>query len=113
MKNLQKEFVGRCTPDSLNSRGLFPAETQIQVLWTIRFLLYALTLSHYTVFSAAAAALLLSSVTWPLPALLLPLLVKLFHALIPDVLSKVMNHTCTRESLLTNEAYAPNSAMLS
>lgn len=92
---------------------LFPAETWIQVLWTARFLLCALTLSHYTVFSAAGAVLLLSSVTWPLPALLLPLLVKLFHALIPDVLSKVMNHTCTSESLLTNEAYAPNSAVVS
>lgn len=64
-------------------------------------------------FPAAAAVLLLSSATWPLPALLLPLLVKPFHALIPDVLSKVMNHTCTSESLLTNEAYAPNSAVLS
>lgn len=113
MKNLQKEFVGGCTPDSLNSWGLFSAETQIQVLWTARFLLCALALSHYTVFSAAAAVLLLGSVTWPLPALLLPLLVRPFHALIPDVLSKAMNHICTSESLLTNEAYAPNSAVLS
>jgi len=35
-----------------------------------------------------------------------------FLALIPEVLSKVMNHTCTSESLLTNEASAPDSAML-
>ena len=83
------------------------------MLWTARFLVCALTLSHFIVFSAAAAVLLLGSVTWPLPALLLPLLVKLFRALIPEVLSKVMNHTCTSESLLTNEASAPNSAVLS
>lgn len=71
-----------------------------------------LSLCPITVFSAAAAVLFLDSVTWPLSALLLPLLVKPFHALIPDVLSKGMNHTCTSESLLTNETYAPNSAVL-
>lgn len=114
MKNLQKEFVGGCTPDSLNSRDLFPAEIQIQVLWTPALSGFCFVLSLCPItqfFSATAAVLLLGSVTRPLPALLLPLLVKPFHALIPDVLSKVMNHTCTSESLLTNEAYAPNSAV--
>lgn len=91
---------------------MFPAETQTQALWTDRFLVCVPTLSQFIVFSAAAAVLLLSSVTWSLPALLLPPLVEPFHALIPAVLSEVVNHTCTSESLLTNEVSAPNTAML-
>ena len=77
-KNSKMNLWGERAPDFLNSQGLFPAETQIQVLWPPRFLVCALTLSHFVVFSAAAAVLLLGSVTWPLPALLLPLLVKPF-----------------------------------
>lgn len=103
---------GGCTTDSLNSWGLFPTETRTQVLWTARYLVCALTLAHFIVFSAAAAVLLLWSVTQPLLALLLPVLVKQLHALIPEVLSNAMNHTCTSESLLTNEASAPGSAVL-
>lgn len=70
-------------------------------------------LPSYFPVASAAVSLLLCSVTWPLPALLLPVLGELFLALIPEVLSKVMNHTCASESLLTNEASAPNSAGLS
>lgn len=112
-RTFKMNLWGGCTPDSPNSPSLFTAETQIQVSWTATFLVCALTLSHFIVFSAAAAVPLLGSVTWPLSALLLPLLVKLFLALIPEVLSKVMNHNCTSESLLTNETSAPNSAVLS
>lgn len=111
-----KGICGRMYSRFSQKLGFVPSwnpDTGVVNTWFVRFLLYALTLSHYTVFSATAAVLLLGSVAWPLPALLLPLLVKPFHALIPDVLSKVMNHTCTSESLLTNEAYAPNSAWLS
>lgn len=112
MKNLQKEFVGGCTPDPLNSYGLFPAETQIQVLWTARFLLCALTLSHYSFFSCCCCFVTQFCNMAP-DCIVIASLVRPFHALIPDVLSKVMNHTCTSESLLANETYAPNSAVLS
>lgn len=46
------------------------------------------------VVSAAAISLLLYSLTWPLPALFLLLLVWLLLALIPEVLSKAINRTC-------------------
>lgn len=50
MKNLQKEFVGGCTPDSLKNWGLFPAETQIQVLCTPGLSGFVLSLCPITQF---------------------------------------------------------------